>query len=90
MGSAFGFVDQRYLPDQLEGARFYAPTGRGYEEHVVRRLDYWNALRKKRARVPIYRMPPMIPNWVILRFPMKPACAKPRLVKSHHSTMLHI
>ena len=49
-----------------------------------------NAPRKKRARAPIYQIPPLILNWAILRLPMTHACAKPRLVKSHHGTMLHI
>jgi putative ATPase len=27
------------LPDELEGERFYEPTGRGFEEEIRRRLE---------------------------------------------------
>ncbi len=30
----------RYLPDELEARRFYAPTGRGYEKTIAERLDW--------------------------------------------------
>jgi len=33
-----GVSDQRLLPDGLEGARFYAPTDRGFEAELGRRL----------------------------------------------------
>ncbi len=36
-----GFIPQSYLPKGLEGARFYFPTQRGYENTVKQRLDAW-------------------------------------------------
>ena len=41
------FVPQSYLPDNLEGARFYVPSDRGYEKIVKQRLDAWIALKKE-------------------------------------------
>ncbi len=41
-----GYVPQSYLPDVLEGRRFYFPTQRGYENTVKQRLDAWIALKK--------------------------------------------
>jgi putative ATPase len=32
-------ADQPVLPDELEGERFYEPTGRGFEEEIRRRLE---------------------------------------------------
>jgi putative ATPase len=42
-----GVGDQRLLPEGLEDRRFYAPTDRGFEEELGRRLE---ALRRKRGR----------------------------------------
>jgi putative ATPase len=42
-----GVGEQRLLPEGLEGARFYAPTERGFEAELGRR---WEALRKKIRR----------------------------------------
>jgi putative ATPase len=39
-----GVADQQLLPDDLENARFYAPTERGFEAELSRRLE---ALRKR-------------------------------------------
>ncbi len=39
-----GVSDQPLLPEELRGRRFYAPTDRGFEEQLGRRLE---ALRKK-------------------------------------------
>ncbi|HEX7059807.1 MAG TPA: replication-associated recombination protein A [Solirubrobacterales bacterium] len=41
-----GVSDQALLPPELEGRRFYAPTDRGFEAELSRRLD---ALRKRFA-----------------------------------------
>ncbi|MCG8615234.1 MAG: replication-associated recombination protein A [Desulfobacterales bacterium] len=41
-----GFVPQSYLPDAMEGQRFYFPTKRGYEKTVKQRLEAWIALKQ--------------------------------------------
>jgi len=40
-------VDQTYLPEQLEGTRFYQPTDRGFEKTVKQRLEKWRQIIKK-------------------------------------------
>ncbi|HET7522422.1 MAG TPA: replication-associated recombination protein A, partial [Bacillales bacterium] len=37
-----GFVPQQYLPDSMKGRSFYAPTNRGYEKTITKRLDYFS------------------------------------------------
>jgi len=37
-GHPGGWVDQQYLPAELAGARYYRPTGRGYEAQLAQRL----------------------------------------------------
>jgi putative ATPase len=37
---------QAYLPKELEGARYYAPKGAGYEATLLQRLEEW---AKRRA-----------------------------------------
>ena len=41
-----GYASQSYLPEPLEGTRFYHPTARGYEKIVKQRLDAWLDLKK--------------------------------------------
>ena len=41
------FVPQSYLPEALEGTRFYIPNDRGYEKTVKQRLDAWIKLKKE-------------------------------------------
>ncbi|WDP87223.1 MAG: replication-associated recombination protein A [Desulfobacter sp.] len=41
-----GFVPQSYLPESMEGTRFYYPSPRGYEKTVKQRLEAWIALKK--------------------------------------------
>ena len=41
------YVPQSYLPDDLDGQRFYFPTDRGYEKTVKQRLDAWINLKNK-------------------------------------------
>ena len=38
------FVSETYLPDAIQGRRFYEPSGQGYEKHIATRLADW---RKK-------------------------------------------
>ena len=35
------FVVQQYLPDNLQGARFYTPSSQGYEREIAARLARW-------------------------------------------------
>ena len=42
-----GYVPQAYLPEELEGNRYYFPTERGYERVVKQRLDAWIDLKSK-------------------------------------------
>ncbi|HWO57993.1 MAG TPA: replication-associated recombination protein A [bacterium] len=42
-----GIVDQHYLPDRLEGTRFYRPTDRGLEERIAQRLAEIAALKER-------------------------------------------
>jgi putative ATPase len=41
-----GYASQSYLPEPLEGTRFYHPTSRGYEKTVKQRLEAWLDLKK--------------------------------------------
>ena len=41
-----GFERSSYLPDRLQGARFYHPTVNGYEAHIKQRLEVWRELRQ--------------------------------------------
>jgi len=41
------FIPQSYLPDSLEGTRFYLPSDRGYEKIVKQRLEAWIKLKKE-------------------------------------------
>ena len=38
---------QRYLPTELEGARYYTPKGAGYEQTIVQRLEAWARRREE-------------------------------------------
>ncbi|WP_321414046.1 replication-associated recombination protein A [uncultured Desulfobacter sp.] len=40
-----GYAPQSYLPESLEGTRFYHPTVRGYEKTVKQRLEAWLNLK---------------------------------------------
>jgi len=42
-----GFVPQQYLPDGLEGARFYEPAGYGYERVILERLEKWRGQQQR-------------------------------------------
>ena len=41
------FVAQDYLPEELKGRSFYAPTGRGHEKEIKQRLDKWKNLKDR-------------------------------------------
>jgi putative ATPase len=41
-------ADMSCLPSALEGRKYYDPTERGFEKEIKRRLDGWEAIKKKR------------------------------------------
>ncbi len=47
-----GFSGQNYFPDGMRRQSYYAPVERGFEREIIKRLDYWDNLRKKRAAKP--------------------------------------
>ena len=44
-----GFSGQNYFPDGMERRDFYNPVERGFEREVVKRLAYWDKLRRRRG-----------------------------------------
>ncbi len=43
-----GWAPQQYLPDELEGRRYYEPSDRGHERVVGERLQRWRGRRRRR------------------------------------------
>ena len=37
---SIGFVDENYLPEELEGTQFYFPTENGQEKNIKERLKF--------------------------------------------------
>ncbi len=46
------FSGADYLPESLQGKKYYAPGPFGFEKDIQRRLDYWDDLRNKRKKKP--------------------------------------
>jgi putative ATPase len=44
-----GFSGQNYFPDGMTRPKFYDPPERGFEREIVKRLAYWDGLRKKKG-----------------------------------------
>ena len=44
-----GFSGQDYFPEAMGRRQFYSPPERGFEREIVKRLAYWDGLRKKRG-----------------------------------------
>jgi putative ATPase len=42
-----GYTAQSYLPERLEGKRFYAPRGHGYEKTINERMVYIRTIKEK-------------------------------------------
>jgi len=42
-----GFVDENYLPEELEGKQFYFPTENGQEKNIKERLKFFWKNKKK-------------------------------------------
>jgi putative ATPase len=40
-----GYAAQDYLPDAIDGRRYYFPSDRGYEKRIAGRLKQWQALK---------------------------------------------
>src|SRR5262249_35564873 len=49
---ADGVADMECLPPALADRRYYEPTERGFEKEIRRRLDGWDAIKKKRRGDP--------------------------------------
>jgi len=45
-----GFSGQNYFPDGMARQRFYNPVERGFERDILKRLEYWDRLRAKKAQ----------------------------------------
>jgi len=41
-----GFVDQEYLPESLQGRKFYMPSKFGFEKTIRERIEWWAKLKK--------------------------------------------
>ncbi len=50
--AAEGFSGQDYFPDGMARTRFYAPREVGFERDIAKRLEYWERLRRERAKAP--------------------------------------
>jgi putative ATPase len=44
-----GFSGQNYFPDSMPRQKFYEPVQRGFERDIIKRLEYWEKLRKEKA-----------------------------------------
>jgi len=42
-----GYVQQEYLPERLQGRKFYDPKGHGYEKSILERMEWMKKLGKK-------------------------------------------
>ncbi len=45
-----GVADMDCLPERLAGRQFYAPTERGFEKEIKRRLDGWRQIKARRRK----------------------------------------
>ena len=43
-----GVAGMDCLPERLQGRKFYRPTERGFEKEIKRRLDAWDAIKRKK------------------------------------------
>ena len=46
-----GWVEQRYLPEKVEGG-WFQPQGHGYEQEIIERLKWWRGRRKVLESLP--------------------------------------
>ena len=45
-----GFSGQNYFPEEMQRSHFYNPEGKGFEREIVKRLEYWDKLRREKGR----------------------------------------
>jgi putative ATPase len=45
-------VGQEYLPEVLQGVKWYEPMGRGWEKKIAERLEWWARLKEDGERGP--------------------------------------
>lgn len=48
--TAEGFSGQNYFPEGMARQRFYSPVERGFERDILKRIEYWDRLRAKKAQ----------------------------------------
>lgn len=44
-----GFSGQNYFPDEMPRTSYYQPVEAGFEREIIKRLNYWEKLRNKKA-----------------------------------------
>jgi putative ATPase len=42
-----GYIAQEYLPESLQGRKFYTPSKFGFEKTIKERIEWWEKLKKK-------------------------------------------
>ena len=45
-----GFSGQNYFPDKMPRQKFYFPAERGFEREIIKRIDYWEKLRREKNK----------------------------------------
>jgi putative ATPase len=43
------FSGQNYFPESMPRAQYYRPAERGFEREILKRLEYWEKLRRERG-----------------------------------------
>jgi putative ATPase len=41
------YIPQEYLPERLQGTRFYEPGPFGFEKEIAKRLHWWEELKRR-------------------------------------------
>jgi putative ATPase len=41
------YIPQEYLPERLQGSRFYEPGPFGFEKEIAKRLAWWEELKRR-------------------------------------------
>ena len=44
------FSGQQFLPEKLQGKKFYTPGKYGFEKEIEKRIRYWEKLKQKAAK----------------------------------------
>lgn len=44
-----GFSGQNYFPEEMDRQEYYKPFERGFERDIIKRLEYWDKLRKEKS-----------------------------------------